>query len=398
MRRGSALGRGQLPELGEWDGPIHGELGVLAVEPDGSRVQCHACGRWFRFLASHVTQVHRLSADEYRALFGLRAQTGLMSPAMKERRREQTAALLRRYAGAGLAVLRAMPAEEWRAINRGRRWRLEGRLDPRNRQSWSERVGRDGKATAQWRERLADPVFKARWARHLSEAQGGPAFVTCAVCGTVFRLKPSDAARSRRHACSPECLARLKRDPAYTAEIARKLSARKGGRVPVTCAVCGRSWEVKRSVASRSREHLCCRACLAEWQRRRTRPGSPLLSPAAHARGVATRRARWRNKPAEELAAFRANISQAARRRGREAADRLRVLPALAFEALPPQDREIVVRFYGLDGCEPGTAAELAAVYCVTTRAVRTSLLRTVRMLLGSDETKPEKPTRPRQL
>src|SRR2546430_4055715 len=74
----------------EWDGPVHGEPGVLAVEPDGGRVQCHACGRWFRFLASHVTQIHRLTADEYRAVFGLRTRTGLMSPAMKERRREQT--------------------------------------------------------------------------------------------------------------------------------------------------------------------------------------------------------------------------------------------------------------------------------------------------------------------
>jgi hypothetical protein len=32
----------ELPELGEWDGPTHGELGVLAVDLDGSRVQCHA--------------------------------------------------------------------------------------------------------------------------------------------------------------------------------------------------------------------------------------------------------------------------------------------------------------------------------------------------------------------
>ena len=80
-----------LPAQGEWDGPIFGELGVLAVEFDGSRIQCHACGGWFRFLASHVTQGHRLTADEYRAVFGLRTQTGLMSPTMKERRREQTA-------------------------------------------------------------------------------------------------------------------------------------------------------------------------------------------------------------------------------------------------------------------------------------------------------------------
>jgi hypothetical protein len=33
----------QLPELGDWDGPVFGELGVLAE--DGVLLQCHACGR-----------------------------------------------------------------------------------------------------------------------------------------------------------------------------------------------------------------------------------------------------------------------------------------------------------------------------------------------------------------
>ena len=49
---GSRLPRDQLPGPGEWDGPVFGELGVLAV--DGDRVRCHACGRWYRSLAAHV--------------------------------------------------------------------------------------------------------------------------------------------------------------------------------------------------------------------------------------------------------------------------------------------------------------------------------------------------------
>jgi hypothetical protein len=42
-----------LPGLGEWDGPIYGELGVLNVDEDG-RPGCHACGRRFRFLGRHI--------------------------------------------------------------------------------------------------------------------------------------------------------------------------------------------------------------------------------------------------------------------------------------------------------------------------------------------------------
>ena len=79
--------RNPLPALGEWDGPVHGELGVLVVEPDGDRVQCHARGAWFRFLANHVWRTHQLSADEYRAVFGLAAEHGLVSPALAEKLR-----------------------------------------------------------------------------------------------------------------------------------------------------------------------------------------------------------------------------------------------------------------------------------------------------------------------
>ena len=35
------------PQLGDWDGPIYGELGVLVAEEDGNRLVCHACGRAF---------------------------------------------------------------------------------------------------------------------------------------------------------------------------------------------------------------------------------------------------------------------------------------------------------------------------------------------------------------
>lgn len=74
-----------LPALGDWDGPLYGALGTLAT--DGERVQCHICGRWYRFLANHVWRTHEVTADEYRALFGLAATHGLVAPTLTEQLR-----------------------------------------------------------------------------------------------------------------------------------------------------------------------------------------------------------------------------------------------------------------------------------------------------------------------
>jgi hypothetical protein len=66
------VARAKPPALGEWDGLIHGDLGVL--ETDGQRVRCHACAGWFKALAHHARQTHRLTPDEYRAIFGLKCE------------------------------------------------------------------------------------------------------------------------------------------------------------------------------------------------------------------------------------------------------------------------------------------------------------------------------------
>src|SRR5262245_12861255 len=171
---------------------------------------------------------------------------------MKERRRRASEPVLRRFGGVGIAAIRAMTTEERQAINRGRRWRLEGLLDPQNRQVWRERMGKGSKIQVAWHERLQDPAFKAQWAQARWPDRAQPVAVACAVCGRSFEMEPHRAALSRRHACGPECLARLRRDPAFRAEIGRKLSEAKGGRVPLTCLICGRTWDAKRSVANRS--------------------------------------------------------------------------------------------------------------------------------------------------
>lgn len=68
----------KLPGLGEWDGPIYGELGVLA--DDGQKVECHCCGEWFVGLGHHIVQ-HDLTKEEYKAIFGLSRNRGLAAPA-----------------------------------------------------------------------------------------------------------------------------------------------------------------------------------------------------------------------------------------------------------------------------------------------------------------------------
>jgi predicted transcriptional regulator len=48
-------------------------LGVLENEED--RVRCRGSGRWFKALAHHARQTHRLTPEKYRAIFGLNAST-----------------------------------------------------------------------------------------------------------------------------------------------------------------------------------------------------------------------------------------------------------------------------------------------------------------------------------
>jgi hypothetical protein len=68
----------RLPDLGAWDGPIFGRLGFL--ERDGERVQCHCCGEYWLAVGIHAWQRHDLTAEEYKAIFGLRAGRGMIGP------------------------------------------------------------------------------------------------------------------------------------------------------------------------------------------------------------------------------------------------------------------------------------------------------------------------------
>jgi hypothetical protein len=155
--------REALPALGDWDGPIHGALGVL--ETDGERVRCHACDRWFKALAHHVRQTHLLMPGEYRAIFGLNASTALDAPALRATKRRNSAPVLARYRPLNQYVLKQQTTQERRAYASGPR-RLQTRID--NREVWLhlQRVGAE-----RARELWQDPAYaEARSKRHALRA------------------------------------------------------------------------------------------------------------------------------------------------------------------------------------------------------------------------------------
>lgn len=243
---------GEQEHDGLWTGPFHGQLGVLA--DDGERVQCHLCGEFYGNLGGHVSQVHGWTPDDYKARFGLNATTGLIGPSLRAARQQEGAERKHgpdyaRFMAAGARARAAAP--EGRST-KGRRLRLEQRLDPqvqaarraalaRANEVLAERRadgsyrspgwgGRDPKVvSAQGHERLRelrqDPEWRAAFARRVSEARGGRLQVTCVVCGKTFNEPHS---HRRRKTCSVECRevlrrrANAERQAAAAADVARR--------------------------------------------------------------------------------------------------------------------------------------------------------------------------------
>lgn len=238
-RRGRCCGRDvpgyRRPVLGDWEGPLYGTLGVLAIV--GDTVQCHACGGWYRGVGNHVWWTHALTAADYRAIFGLRARTGLVGPSLRDFHEQNARRHLGVYWPAAAERLRAQTPQQRSAQARGRPRPLEARLDPANRQSWTASSRRGG-------ERM-----RQLWAS-----------------GERQRPQP---ARTGWQKARARWLALLE-DPAYRAEFKRKISAARAGRVEVPCATCGRPFAVARHLATAERR-FCGTACLRELQRQRGR-------------------------------------------------------------------------------------------------------------------------------
>ncbi len=80
---------------------------VWGVRParrgDDGRVQCHICGHFYEHLGAHSYHRHGLSADDYRAAFGLKQATKLIGDGYRQARRRaairQGLPQLARYSG-----------------------------------------------------------------------------------------------------------------------------------------------------------------------------------------------------------------------------------------------------------------------------------------------------------
>lgn len=214
----------QLPALGDWKEPIHGQFGVLAT--DGEKVQCHICGRWYRSLATHARLVHDLYADEYKALFGLNVTTGLLGDATRALKADIARQAFREYWTGETG--RTTTAEQRARYQRGRPQRQEARLhaEPKERQQerarrryeqglWTPRgfpAGAAAQGHEAHRQRLQDPEYRAAYSKKMSEAKGGRVQTTCAICGTPFEALRHRLQRGQDKVCGKrECASEVRR-------------------------------------------------------------------------------------------------------------------------------------------------------------------------------------------
>lgn len=264
----------QLPELGDWDGPVYGELGKL--RDDGDRAECHVCGQYYQHLGNHVWLSHDLTADEYKALFGLRASTGLIGPGLFAIRSRDALKHKQIEKALALRTWERVTPEQRSAQTKGRKQRLESRLDPEVQASRREANRKRGKATHERylrgeiqfsmehlqtpevrekarrhsQETLArkyaeHPELKEEWKQKLSaprtlrsgKRRGDRVIVKCPICGTEKELL-AHLAKHRTTCGAKECLSELRRRNANRLQVSKrpevraKLSAAKRGKYP----------------------------------------------------------------------------------------------------------------------------------------------------------------------
>jgi transcriptional regulator with XRE-family HTH domain len=60
--------------------------GAIRVNDDGTKIQCHVCGKWLGALPVHL-RTHGMTAEAYKEQFGLARTTSLWSPVTQEKQR-----------------------------------------------------------------------------------------------------------------------------------------------------------------------------------------------------------------------------------------------------------------------------------------------------------------------
>lgn len=83
---GADVGEAGLPLEGSWPFEFHGSCGVLRRNNAGA-LRCHCCGAHHEDLSKHV-RAHGLTADAYRAMWGLNSTTALCSERLRSVKRE----------------------------------------------------------------------------------------------------------------------------------------------------------------------------------------------------------------------------------------------------------------------------------------------------------------------
>lgn len=354
-----------------WEGPIFGEAGVFAH--DGDRVQCHVCGGWYKSVASHAYLAHGLTADGYRAMFGLCAQTGLVGTALSERRRELATPRFRAWQPVHAHFVTDQTAEDHARLRREHPLPLEARKDPANQRARSA-AGRKGQARR--RELLADPEHRRQIGARISAGKGGRVAVACAVCGAPMQVTPSAARSFRQHLCGEACVAVFRERWAK----ALRQRPRDLHRHALVCQQCGAPF------AGRKGQRYCSPLCKSRAQQAKAHrqpaicPGCGTAFAAAPGQRFCSPGCAGRRSGPEQAA----KASAAARRRGRPHAETLRVLPAGAFDALPPLERAVVRRYYGLDDSSPASQRELAREHAMATQTVARLVTDAVARLLNA--------------
>lgn len=173
----------KLPKLGDWEGTVYGELGVFNNDV-GGLAECHCCGKLFGHLGLHVWNAHDLTADEYRAIFGLRQATGLTGANLLEKRR-QNVSHLKEFRDIAAATLRSLTPEQRKYNIKDRGYRLERKKNP------------------DYLPQKMEALEKARIIRKRKLAETA-VFFTCDICGKEFK-KRSGQEKFERHYCSSAC-------------------------------------------------------------------------------------------------------------------------------------------------------------------------------------------------
>jgi hypothetical protein len=407
-------------DTGMWEGPVFGQFGVLETDEDG-RLQCHICGEWRVSVAAHSSQAHRISADEYRALFGLRADTGLVGPGLRARLQQLAAENLTGYSD----QLKTIP----RPVPRGYHWRLESRLDPANRRAWEAFAQTHG-------EQLARNLDGIRQSRR--EA----ATVTCVICQKVFANRNQGRrARVCSQACDRERRRRLlladpiSERPGMRDKLSRAIREHWArNREPLIETVRGRGWQAGKYAEVAARLSVvdpaafdALRARDAEIVRRyyglqRGHPetiralaeafgvstttitvtlrrgvsrllGWTAIDPNRRLEGVceicgtavsrAVRRQSYACSAACMTELRRRITTAAAKRWGWPRADELRALPPTSLERLTELERQLVAAYYGLDGRAPQTQRAVSRRFKMDDKRVAQVINGAVQRLLG---------------